>query len=203
MVMRCDAIRLRLLSVSLLLFCCARPLAAGDLPARLRQRLSPCASRSFAKNYTNATVEGTCDRFFAQTNKSLNAPSCCGFPGRGFLHRRHTTAQKGLGAEIGGTRSIWPRRRLAANISPPGSEMFDTISRRLLRSPLAHRRRLPDQLRLRFNNRESILEMLLSSNVKVTSFKKGKKSGETMFQMERTSSRPTRTAGKGPGSASC
>ena len=183
--MRCDAIRLRLLSVSLLLFCCAGPLAAGDLPRDFVNAYRP-ALEIIRKNYTNATVEGTRDRFFAQTNKSFSQRFVLRVSGTWIRIDATTTAQKGLGAEIGGTRVYLatPDASLQT-FQHPGSEMFDTIKQddySEARSRIGDV--CPINYAFAFNNRESILEMLLSSNVKVTSFKKGKKSGETMFQIK-------------------
>jgi hypothetical protein len=180
---RCFAV---LCLLSFLLSAPTRGVAQG-LPQDFVSAYRP-ALEAIKNTYTNATVEGTLKQDFPQAGKTVQQRFVLRAKGSWFRLDATKINPKGSREGAGGTQVFLatPDASLQT-FQSPGSPMFDFNSIKedgYGEAKTRIRDLCPLNYAYSFDNQTTILDMLQSGNVRITSFKTGKRNGERMIQIQ-------------------
>ena len=177
-----------LVSVAVLAFASlvnSAPVIAQGLPADFVSAYG-AALEVLQRTYTGATIEGTTSQTSPGKKQSIQRKFTLKINGNQSRIDSTVTAQQGTDSTVGTTDIVLatpdaslsgthgPKARISNNMQEDSYSTARAMVRDLC----------PFYLAYSFDNQNTILSMLQSSNVKITSFKRGQRDGEPMIQIK-------------------
>ncbi len=186
--MRGRSIRGVLLVAAGVMVWCGDRAVAQKLPADFVAAYGP-ALEAMRNAYAQGTVRGTLQSEYPTTGRSIDRRFTLRLAGSTSRIDARVTAQKGMGATVGGTdiflampgASMQAYRRNNGEVS---NQPFDEDGYRQANSSI--RELCPISFPYTMGTQGTILTMLQSGDVKIASFKRGKRDGEPMIQIKYT-----------------